>query len=482
MSFVSLQFLIFFPIVVGLYFLIPHRFRWALLLFASYYFYMSWKPVYVILILLSTIVTYASGLLMARTEDKKLRKVYLFLSIVISLGILFFYKYFDFFNNTIVDLAGWIGLQWSTPQFSILLPIGISFYIFQSLSYSIDVYRGKKEPEKHFGIYALYVSFFPQLVAGPIERSTTLLPQFREKYSFDYERVVTGFQLMAWGFFKKVVVADGLALFVDRVYGNVYDFSGSTFVIISILFAFQIFADFSGYSDIAIGAARVMGFRLMKNFDRPYYAQSVQELWQRWHISLTQWFRDYVYIPLALSKRHLGRKGLVYAILITFVITGVWHGAGWTFVIFGLLHGLAVMFDVLTKKKKQALAKKIPKRLFGAVNTLYVFIFWCFSLIFFRAQNMADAWYVLRQLFTAPEHGWLLATKLVYVNMEYEFAIVLVGIAIIELVHFVERKGDIVTIVRKQKTVFRWMIYIALVVSILLFATYGATEFIYFQF
>ena len=482
MSFVSLQFLIFFPIVVGLYFFLPHRFRWALLLAASYFFYMSWKPAYAVLLFLSTVVSYAAALAMARTQNARRKKMYLWFSVLISLGVLFFYKYLNFFNDTVASLASFVHLNWEQPHITLLLPVGISFYIFKSLSYTIDVYRGRKEPETHFGIYALYVSFFPQLIAGPIDRSTALLPQFRERFSFAYERVVAGLQLMVWGFFKKIVVADGLALFVDRAYADVNALSGPAIILVSVLFALQLYADFSGYSDIAIGSARVMGFRLMKNFDHPYSAQSVQEFWQRWHISLTTWFRDYVYTPLAFSWRRLGRKGLMLAIVLTFLLTGIWHGAGMTFVMFGLLHGCAVLFDVLTKKQKEFLARRMPRVLFGAMNRAWVFIFWSFSLIFFRAQNMRDAWRLVTHLAAAPASGIVSGFRSVWVNMEYEFFVVLAALLIMACTRVMEKREDAIDALRKKPAPLRWFASVLVVLCILLFGTYGATEFIYVQF
>lgn len=482
MSFASLQFLVFFPTVVVLYFLLRQRFRWILLLAASYAFYMSWKPAYVLLIFAATVITFFGGKWIGRTTEKKKRKVILWLTSILSLGILFFYKYIGFVNEMVFSVLQQFGFSWQAPSFSILLPVGISFFIFQSLSYTIDVYRNRRDAEHHFGIFALYVSFFPQLVAGPIEQSTTLLPQFRKKVQFDYERVVSGLLLMTWGFFQKVVVADGLAVFVDRVYADVTYFTGLTLVITLVLFAFQIFADFSGYSDIAIGAARIMGFTLMKNFDRPYAAKTVQEFWQRWHISLSEWFKDYLFTPLALAKRHWGRKGFIYATFITFVIIGVWHGAGWTFVLFGALHGLAVALDMALQRPRQNIEKRLPQSVWSAVSIGYVFTFWCLSLVFFRAQSIGDAWYILTHVFEQTKHGMLHAITSVFVNMEYEFAVVMVATCIFMVVHMLEKRKEIVPMVRELSKTKRWIIYICVVLYILLFATYGATEFIYFQF
>lgn len=296
MIFNSLHYLIFFPIVCILYFLLPAKYRNALLLVASYYFYMSWNPIYVLLILTSTAVTYFCGIVSSKYERYK--KASLVTAIVVCIGILFAFKYMNFFIESLNQLLGIAGVTNGIPVFHVLLPVGISFYTFQSLSYAIDVYRGRQKVEKNFFTYALYISFFPQLVAGPIERSTALLPQFGETHNFDYARISDGLKMMLWGFFKKVVIADRVAVFVNTVYNNPQDHGGLQFIVATLFFAIQIYCDFSGYSDIAIGSAQIMGFKLMQNFDRPYFASSIIDFWNRWHISLSTWFRDYIYIPL----------------------------------------------------------------------------------------------------------------------------------------------------------------------------------------
>ena len=302
MLFNSLQFLAFFPVVVAVYFAMPKRLRWAFLLAASYYFYMCWKPEYVLLIWASTAVDYIAGLQMSKAINKSSRRAWLALSLSTNLGILFSFKYWNFFSENVRDLLGRMDVTAGIPEFDLLLPVGISFYTFQTLSYSVDVYRGRLEPERHLGRFALYVAFFPQLVAGPIERASRLLPQFWQDIDFDYDRMGSGLRQMTWGMFKKVVVADRLAIYVDSVYSDPSAHQGLPVVAATYFFAFQIYCDFSGYSDIAIGAARVLGFDLMENFKRPYFARSVSDFWRRWHISLSTWFRDYVYIPLGGSR------------------------------------------------------------------------------------------------------------------------------------------------------------------------------------
>ena len=345
MLFNSFAFLIFFPIISILYFIIPHKYRWFFLLTASYYFYMNWKPGYALLIFTSTLVTWLCGLMVEKSEIKRNKKVFLILSLLINFGILFVFKYFNFINESVYVLLEKYKIRWTIPNLDILLPVGISFYTFQAVGYTIDVYRGDLKAEKNLGIYALFVSFFPQLVAGPIERAKNLLPQFHEKHFPDPDRINIGLKQMIWGYFIKIVVADRLALYINAVYNNVNAHNGTTLLIATIFFSFQIYCDFAGYSNIAIGAAKIMGFDLMTNFTRPYFSSNIHEFWQRWHISLSTWFRDYLYIPLGGNR--VGKFRNYVNILITFVVSGLWHGANWTFVIWGALHGFINSFHCI---------------------------------------------------------------------------------------------------------------------------------------
>ncbi|OFZ56311.1 MAG: alginate O-acetyltransferase, partial [Bacteroidetes bacterium RIFCSPHIGHO2_02_FULL_44_7] len=319
MLFNSLQFLIFFPTVTTLYFILPHRFRWFLLLIASCIFYMAFIPAYILILLVTIVVDYIAGILIEKSQGKK-RKLYLLISIVANIGFLAFFKYYNFASTNLTELAQFLHWNYSVPVLSIILPIGLSFHTFQAMSYTIEVYRGKQVAERHFGIYALYVLFYPQLVAGPIERPQNLLHQFREEHSFDYRRVTDGLKLMLWGLFKKVVIADRAAVFVDTVFNSPGDFQGVSFIIAAALFSFQIYCDFSGYSDIAIGAAQVMGFKLMDNFNRPYFSKSIAEFWKRWHISLSTWFKDYLYIPLGGNR--VGKPRWYFNLFFVFLLSG----------------------------------------------------------------------------------------------------------------------------------------------------------------
>lgn len=333
MLFNSFAYAIFLPIVFALYWLLPHKYRWALLLVASYYFYMSWNVKYVGLILFTTIASYVAALLMEKYENKKAKKIVLLATAVLCLGVLFFFKYFNFVSSSVAELLSLISIQFSPLTLKLLLPVGISFYTFQTLSYVIDVYRGDVKAEHHFGYYATFISFFPQLVAGPIERTENLLPQIKAQHTFDYEQATYGLKLMAWGFFKKIVIADSLSVYVSKVYNAPQSFEGFALILATVFFTFQIYCDFSGYSDIAIGTAKLMGINLMTNFKSPYFSTSIKEFWSRWHISLSTWFRDYVYIPLGGNRVSKVRHAL--NLLITFLVSGLWHGANWTFVLWG---------------------------------------------------------------------------------------------------------------------------------------------------
>lgn len=480
MSFNSLEFLLFFPAITAVYFLIPHRFRWMLLLAGSYYFYMSWNPGYILLIAFATIVNYLCGLKIASSENPSGKKLWVTIGISATLSQLFFFKYYNFFNESFQAIFGYFQMTYTVPALDILLPVGISFFTFQTLSYTIDVFRGVKEPERHIGIFALYVSFFPQLVAGPIERSTRLLPQFYEKYDFDFQRVKEGVRLMLWGLFKKIVIADRLGMLVDQVYNNATDHTGMALILATYFFAFQIFCDFSAYSDIAIGAARVMGYRLMTNFDQPFISGTVTEFWRRWHISLSTWLNDYLYTPLAIKWRNGGKYAIVAALFVTFFLSGLWHGAGWTFVIFGVLHGLGLIIEVLTKKSRKNISKKMPKWLFDGISIFICFHFVCITWIFFRANTVSDAFYIIGNLFTdlAKPLEWGDAMGMGF--DQFVFSILL--IMILETVHYFQRKQAFAARIFARSMAFRWALYYAMIIGIAIFGSYSYSEFIYFQF
>lgn len=343
MLFNSYAFMFFFPIVLVIYFIIPKRMRCIWLLMASYYFYMNWNPKYALLIAFSTIITYLSGIFLEKTkliieEHQKmlLQKAIVFFSFFVNIGILVFFKYFTFLLDNLNKTIEWLGGEGIVNGWDIILPVGISFYTFQALSYTVDVYKGKLHAEKNIFRYALFVSFFPQLVAGPIERSTNLLKQIERLEDikvWDYNRIASGCILMLWGFFQKMVIADRVAILVDTVYSNIMIYNSYELLVAAIGFSIQIYCDFSSYSNIAVGAAKIMGLELMENFNTPYFANSIQDFWRRWHISLSTWFRDYLYIPLGGGKCSKVKK--YRNIMVTFLMSGLWHGANWTYVIWG---------------------------------------------------------------------------------------------------------------------------------------------------
>ena len=394
MLFNSLKFLIFFPAVVLLYFVLPKRVRNLWLLVASYVFYMGWNAKYVVLLFTSTLITYLSGLLLERVKDsdrpetKKtaLKKWVVAVSFLLNLGILFYFKYVNFFLDTLGAAASLVGLTLNVPKFDILLPVGISFFTFQALSYTVDVYRGEIGAEKNFLRYALFVSFFPQLVAGPIERSKNLLQQLDTPKSFDFDRAREGFVLMLWGYFLKIVLADRIAIFVDTVYGDIAAFPGWYLIAATVLFAVQIYCDFGGYSTIAVGAAKILGIELMENFDAPYLSSSVSQFWRRWHISLTSWFKDYLYIPLGGSRK--GKLLKYINKMIVFLVSGLWHGAAWTFVLWGALHGL---FNALERIFAKPLSR-VPHWVRVGCTFLIVNALW----VLFRAESFQSAATVYR--------------------------------------------------------------------------------------
>ena len=480
-SFNSVEFLIFFPIAVFLYFSIPHRFRWLLLLTASYYFYMSWKPEYGILIAASTLISYLAARFIGSTGKIPVRRFMLVLSLLASLGLLFAFKYFNFVSDSMRDFLSLFSIHFSQPVLNVLLPLGISFYTFQTLGYTIDVYNRKVQPEKHLGIFALYVSFFPQLVAGPIERAGNLIPQFFERHYFDYKEATDGLKLMLWGFFKKVVIADRLAIIVNVVYNNVGDYTGIPLILATFFFAFQIYCDFSGYSDIAIGGAKVMGFRLMDNFNRPYHATSIADFWRRWHISLTSWFRDYIYIPLGGNRVSLPRW--YFNIMIVFLVSGIWHGADWTFIVWGLIHGFYSVFSLITKNTGQQIALKAglaryPK-MHGLFQLAVTFTFVTFAWIFFRANSLSDAVYVVANLF----RGWSLNFSGVNIGVGWFGLFYAFGlIFFLEFIHMMQRHVGMRQFLSEKPLWMRWLIYLILILAILLLGVFGENVFIYFQF
>ena len=492
MLFNSSQFLIFFPIVTLLYFVLPHNYRWFMLLIASCIFYMAFIPVYILILFVLILIDYFAGILIERASDKKHKKIFLIISIVATCLTLFIFKYFNFFNMNFSRIAELLHWNYPIGFLSLLLPIGLSFHTFQSLSYVIEVYKGRYKAERNLGIYSLYVMFYPQLVAGPIERPANLLHQFYEKHSFEYKRVTDGLKLMAWGMFKKVVIADRMASYVNLVYGDPGSYDGVALVISTLFFAYQIYCDFSGYTDIAIGAAQVMGFKLMDNFAKPYFAKSISEFWRRWNISLSSWFRDYVYIPLGGSK--VVKWKWYFNLFITFLISGLWHGANWTYVLWGAINGVYIILGNYTQAAREKMAKllgftKIPV-LHRYLKVVTTFCLVCFAWIFFRANNISDAFYVVSHLFSGWQHFFLVLSgnpKALFATawMGHSFGYLIFTFATIvflEFVHLIQRYGSVRQMVSAQPWFVRWPVYYCFMMSILVFGVFKKSPFIYFQF
>lgn len=498
MLFNSLHFLMFFPVVVLLYFALPHKVRYIWLLACSYYFYMCWNPKYALLILTSTILTYLSGIGMEyvseyvteETKAKGLKKWCLIASFTVNLGILGYFKYCHFFLDNLERILAKVHITLTAARPDILLPVGISFYTFQALSYSADVYKGELKAEKNFFKYALFVSFFPQLVAGPIERSGKLLRQIYEEHKFSFERMTDGLLLMLWGYFLKMVVADRIAIPVDKVFNHMDKYGGCYIIVAGVLFAFQIYCDFAGYSTIALGAARVLGFELTDNFLSPYFSQSTSEFWNRWHVSLFGWFRDYLYIPLGGNRKGKLRKYL--NIMIVFLVSGLWHGATWAFVIWGGLNGLfQIIGDLLMplrdkavqifKLNRESLSHKIYR-------TVGCFVLVDFTWIFFRAGNMENAIKALKSIWEVRNPWILFDDSLFSLGLDWKnFLLMLAGILLLTVVDYCKYKGIVIRkVLMAQELWFRWAVYIGAVLGILLFGIWGsgydAAAFIYFQF
>lgn len=473
MLFNSFAYAIFLPIVFILYWILPHRFRWILLLAASYYFYMSWNPNYAALILLSTIVSYGAAILMENHESKSVRRAIMAVSSIICLGVLFVFKYFNFFAGTIADLLSKFTINMHPITLQLILPIGISFYTFQTLSYVIDVYRGNVKAETHFGIYATFISFFPQLVAGPIERTGNLLPQLKCEKKFDYSSATYGLKLMAWGFFKKLAIADVVSTYVDTAYSSLSTCTGFDLIVAVFFFTIQIYCDFSGYSDIAIGTARLLGINLMTNFRSPYFSVSIKEFWSRWHISLSTWFRDYVYIPLGGNRCSKARRDR--NLMITFLASGLWHGADWTYIIWGGIHGFAQVIENHLNAKRDSKAAKF-------ISWILVFAFCNIAWVFFRADTIEDAYYVFKTLLADLAHPSLFLHNTIGLD-KMKLCCTLFPIFILSIIDFKASKVDVIDWISNKKTIVRWSIYLMLIWLILFFMKpYGTSEFVYFQF
>jgi alginate O-acetyltransferase complex protein AlgI len=478
MLFNSFEFLVFFIALVIVYFSINSKYRWMLLLAASYYFYMSWKAEYILLILFTTAVSYFCSIWMQSAETLPKRRRILIFSLVVNLGVLFFFKYFNFLYDGVRDVLSSYSIQYEYAGLDILLPLGISFYTFQTIGYNLDVFYQVRKPEKHFGIFALYVSFFPQLIAGPIERSTELLPQFYKEHKYDSQRIFNGIKYIIWGLFKKLVIADRLVPSVNEAFSHTEMYSGSTMLFASLLFAIQLYADFSAYSEIAKGLAKILGYKLMDNFNHPFISKNITEFWRRWHISLSFWLRDYLYTPILFSKKKWGKWAIVYSLLITFTLVGIWHGTRINFVILGLLQAVALIFEMFTKKFRKKLSKAMPKGIYNRLSMIITLIYILYSFSFFKAKTFQDSLNISKSLFSSLFD--YLNLKNFILNMGYErflFTLLLVLVFILSDQWIFKKVKE-----EKSSLANSLILFPFLIACTFIFGYFGEVEFIYFQF
>ncbi len=468
MIFNSVHFIFFFIATTILYYALPHRFRWAFLLAISCYFYMVFRPIYILILAGTIVVDYVAGLFLESTTNPRRKKIFLVASIIANVGVLAVFKYYNFINDNLTELLGVFHLKNEIPMLRILLPIGLSFHTFQAMSYTIEVYRGKQQAEKHFGMYALYVMFYPQLVAGPIERPQNILHQLKEKVVFNYDHIVSGLKLILWGLFVKVVIADRLSIYVDIVYNSPEHHSAISSLVATLFFTFQIYCDFSGYSSIAIGCAKVLGIDLMINFRRPYMSTSIREFWSRWHISLSTWFRDYLYIPLGGNRVSVYRN--MFNLFFVFLVSGLWHGANWTFIIWGALHGLYLIMEIVIDRLVPSI--KLPRSIRWILNFVLVAIAW----VFFRASNFQTAKQILKNIYTFKP-GPLYIGNASYLVYSF-FAILFLFAA----EYNAEKLNNRYAWLYSERKVLRWSAYLLLILTLLSIGVFNGGQFIYFQF
>ncbi|MFT6167887.1 MAG: D-alanyl-lipoteichoic acid acyltransferase DltB (MBOAT superfamily) [Vicingaceae bacterium] len=482
MLFNSLDFALFLPIVFILYWFIANKsltIQNALIVLASYVFYGWWDWRFLFLIFFSSIVDFNIGLLLKKENTLWKRKLFLWISIIVNLGLLSVFKYYNFFVDNFIAAFSLFGFKMSAQSLNIILPVGISFYSFQTLSYTIDVYKKKLQATGDIISFLAFVSFFPQLVAGPIERATQLLPQFYKKRKFEYDKAVDGMRQILWGLFKKIVIADNCAIFANQVFDNSTDYGGSTLILGALFFAFQIYGDFSGYSDIAIGTSRLFGFDLMRNFAFPYFSRDIAEFWRRWHISLSTWFRDYLYIPLGGSRGGAYKK--IRNIFIIFLVSGFWHGANWTFVTWGALNALFFLPLLLSKNNRNHLDivakdKTLPTlREFSQIVLTFGLV--VFAWIFFRAENISHALSIVKEIFTLSS---ISVPQILTPKIKMAYTLLLLGLFII--VEWKNREEQFGLAIHKLNKPLRWFFYTSVLLLIITFGNFGKNEFIYFQF
>lgn len=490
MTFTSLQFFCFIPIVIAFYFLVPQRFRWIILLVSSYYFYFTWKFIYIFILILVTVISYFIAFIISGTNDKSKRKLVLSVGLIIFTGILFTFKYLNFFNSNLAEILNLFHFSVSFPALNLMMPVGISFFTFQILSYLLDIYNDKIKPVKHFGDYAVSIAYFPKLISGPIERSGNFIPQLQVKNEIEYDRIISGIKLMIWGLFKKVVIADRLFLSVNQVFDHPENAHGATVVFAVFLLSIQIYTDFSGYTDIAIGLSRILGINLTDNFNRPYLSGSIVEFWRRWHITLSNWLRDYIFLPVAYSStRRIMKSGMkikpenysyIFSISVTMIICGIWHGAKWSFVIWGALHGLYLVIGFILKKPRKKFYRKINlnKTLQKYSGIIFTFILVSFAWIFFKANSLSDSFLLLKNIFTVNDS---VDTAALFKNAA-DLYVALAAVLFLLTVEIIQTVNENI---KKDFSVIKILnlpVIILILISIFLFGKFEQIDFLYFNF
>jgi alginate O-acetyltransferase complex protein AlgI len=478
MVFTSFNFLIFFPLLSILYWIVPAKYRWLFLLLASYFFYINIKPVYAFLVAGVTISTYVFTRLIDETNIESRKQTFMIINICLILLPLFFFKYFSVINNEIISLLNYSHLRWPLPEIKLLLPIGISFYTFMAIGYTIDVYNEDIEAERNIGFVALFLSFFPLILSGPIERAKNMLPQFKAIKFFDYDMVVQGLKLMLWGYFMKLVVADRVGIYVDAIYDNIPFHNGTSLLFASCLFPFQVYADLGGYTLISIGTAKILGINVMHNFNRPFFATTMSEFWHRWHISLISWLTDYIYTPLSFVLRKYKIWGIVMALMITFLISGIWHGAALKFVMWGLIQGVFLSVEALTYKKRALFEKKhqlTNKSWYIFLEIILTFILFTSSQIFGRSANINEAFTIYHRIFTI--RGPL------FIGESQIFLFSILGIFLLLLKDFADEFiPNRFLFFESKHNLIRIMAYSSIIIIILLIGVFDKGQFIYFKF
>jgi alginate O-acetyltransferase complex protein AlgI len=478
MLFTTFNFIIFFPAVIFIYYLLPLKFRWTFLLIASYFFYINISPVYALLLFGVTITTYLFTNLISRTSSENKKKWLFIADIILTLLPLFFFKYYNFLNQSIIDLLVFLNIRWPLPNLNLLLPVGISFYTFMALGYSIDVYNEEIKPEKNFGIVALFLSFFPIVLSGPIERSKNMFHQFRGKLEFNYEKSVKGLQLILWGYFMKLVIADRVAIYVSAIFGNFEYHSGVSLLFATLLYPIQIYCDLGGYSLIAIGCANVMGIDINPNFHRPFFSTSMSEFWRRWHMSLIKWLTDYIYTPISFSLRKFHVWGIVFALMLTFFISGIWHGAALIYIVWGVFQGILLSIEAITNRKKATFLKKYnlnSKFLYVFFSCVFTYILFAFSLLIAGAvDSISEALTVIGKIFTNKQSLFINGTTLVYMFV----GIVLLFLSELRDEFFPEK----FKLFQNNNIYIRWGAYLTILFIIILLGVFNGGQFIYFKF